>query len=214
MPKDHLTHHGIHHVPVTARGSRPVSQHATRNVYTDSGVVLMAPAQAAVRVTYPEAEEQREPLVPQLQRRRRASAIPWPQIALVTLLVSGSVGALVMFVNTYARIAEYEIKRQALKQQYTQLNRECIELNLELERLAALPRLTKVAQAKGLDLPAPDRVHYLKGAQDYPRAALARATPASRSSWVKRSGQQLVAALSTTWHVLGGSASSAAYAQD
>lgn len=169
----------------------------------------------ALQKIWLEPEEQHEPVVPQPRspRRRRTAATGWVHIALTTLAVSCVVGALTVFVSTYARIAESEMNCQALKQQYAQLNREHIELNLELERLATQPRLTQVAQEQGLEMPDPQRVHYLQGTADYPRAYQTPAEPAAQSGWAQRSGEQFRAALDTAWQVLGGDTRTA-YAQD
>ena len=171
----------------------------------------------ALRTIWLEPEEQQEQqLSPQpRQQRRRPAVAAWARLTLNTLLVACGVWALVTFVSTYAGIAEYEMKSQALKHEYTRLNRESIELSLELERLATQPRLARVAQVQGLELPSPDRVHYLRASADYPETFLAQNAPQpAATSWVKRSGQQLVAALGSAWQVLGGGTANTAYAQD
>ena len=172
-------------------------------------------AQAARKILL-EPEEQHEPLVPQPRSPQRRPAVPalGMRMAVSSLVIAISVGLLIAFVNTYARIAEYEFERQSLKQQYAQLNRDCIELRLELERLAAQPRLAKVAQAKGLELPSPERVHYLHVASGYPQAYQAQTAPAARPSWAVRSGRQVVAALGNAWQLLGRGAADPAYAQE
>ena len=172
----------------------------------------------ALRTIWLEPEEQQhEPLVPRPrpQRRRRAAFMGWARLAFLILAVSCGVSALVLFVNTYAHIAEYEMQCQALKQEYLQLDRECIELNLELERLATQPRLARVAQVNGYELPTPDRVHYLQGVTDYPHADLAQAaTVPLPSSWARRSGRQVLVALGSAWQLLDGETTHTAYAQD
>jgi cell division protein FtsL len=171
-------------------------------------------AQALRTIILPPEEIQQSPVPRLRQRRRPAAAVGWARLALVTLSVSVGVGILVIFVNAYARIAESEMRCQTLKQEYARLNRACIELNLELEQLATQPRLAKIAQVQGLQLPGADRVHYLQGQQDYPGARQISTDPAPvTASRARRSGHQLLAALSTAWQVLGGG-TTAAYAQD
>ncbi|MHB0937806.1 MAG: hypothetical protein ACYDCO_23985 [Armatimonadota bacterium] len=167
----------------------------------------------AVRTNVMQQEEPLEVQAPRLRQRRRPVTAGWAKLALTTLSVSFGVGLLVTYVNTYARIAELEMQRESLKQEYAQLNRACIETNLELEQLATQPQLARIAQVQGLELPEADRVHYIQGNQDYPRAAKASAT-VTEPSWARRSGRQLLAALGTAWQVLGGGATTTAYAQD
>lgn len=168
----------------------------------------------AVRTTLLQQEEPLEVQAPRLRQRRRPVTAGWAKLALITLSVSFGVVLLVTYVNTYARIAELEMQRESLKQEYAQLNRACIETNLELEQLATQPRLARIAQVQGLALPAADRVHYIQGKQDYPHAARSATIAASEPSWARRSGRQLLAALGTAWQVLGGGATTTAYAQD
>ena len=158
------------------------------------------------------SEETHESHAPRLRQRRRPPIVGWSRLALITLFVSFGVGILVTFVYSYARIAESEMQCQALKQEYAQLNRACVELNLELEQLAMQPRLARIAQVQGLELPAADRVHYVRGTQDYPHAPRSQAAP--KVSWAQRSGRQLLAALGTAWQVLGGGTTNTAYAQE
>jgi len=168
----------------------------------------------AVRTTSLQQEEPLEVQAPRLRQRRRPVTAGWAKLALITLSVSFGVGLLVTYVNTYARIAELEMQRESLKGEYAQLNRACIETNLELEQLATQPQLARIAQVQGLELPEADRVHYIQGNQDYPRAEKASAAAAPDTSWARRSGRQLLAALGTAWQVLGGGATTTAYAQD
>jgi len=175
-------------------------------------VVLMA---QALRIIPLPAEETRE--TPELrlrQRRHPAAAFGWTRLALFTLAVSLGVGILVSFVNAYARIARAEMQCQALKQEYARLNRACIEINLELERMSTQPRMARIAQVQGLTLPDADRIHYLQGRQDYPGTRQSPTTAAPEpTSWARRSGHQMLAALGTAWQVLGGGTTTA-YAQD
>lgn len=173
-------------------------------------------AQAALRTIELPPEEAPEVLAPRLRSRRRpAQPVGWARLALVTLAVSFVVSILVIFVNTYARIAASEMRCQALKQEYAQLNRSCVELNLELEQLATQPRLAKIAQVQGLEIPDAARVHFVQGQQDFPHLAPPAPAPASRpSSWARRSGHQLIAGLGTAWQVLGGGTTHTAYAQE
>lgn len=175
-------------------------------------VVLMA---QALRIIQLPAEETRETPALRLRQRRHpaAAVVGWARLALFTLAVASGVGILVSFVNAYARIAKTEMHCQALKQEYAQLNRACIELNLELERLATQPRMARIAQVQGLALPDADRVHYLQGQQDYPGTRQSSTVPApEQESWARRSGHQMLAALGTAWQVLGGGTTTA-YAQ-
>jgi len=167
----------------------------------------------ALRTILLEPEERQEQSSPQLpQRRRRTTFMGWTKLVFTLVLVCCGVSALVTFVHTYARIAEYEMHCQALKQQYAQLNRQSLELNLELERLATQTHLDQVAQAQQMAMPNPAQVHYLQGKGDFPHASAART--ASNQSWAQRSGQRLIAALGSAWQVLGGDTTNTAYAQD
>ena len=171
-------------------------------------------AQALRTIQLPVEETRETPELRIRQRSRPTTVVGWARIALVTLSVSLGVGILVTFVNAYARIAEAEMQCQALKHEYAQLNRACIELNLELERLATQPRMAKIAQVQGLALPEADRIHYLQGQQDYPGTRQSSTVSASQpTSWTRRSGHQMIAALNTAWQVLGGGTTTA-YAQD
>jgi len=182
--------------------------------FTRSGMTEVALMAQALRIIQLPAEETRENPTLSLRQRRRPAAVGWARLAFFTLFVSLGVGILVSFVNAYARIAQAEMRCQALKQEYAQLNRACIELNLELERLATQPRMAKIAQVQGLALPDADRIHYLQGRQDYPGTRHSPTVPAPEpESWARRSGLQMLAALGTAWQVLGGGATTA-YAQD
>jgi cell division protein FtsL len=170
-------------------------------------------AQALRTIILQPEEPQEQQSSPQLpQRRRRASFTGWAKLAFTLLVVTCGVSALVTFVRTYARIAEYEMRCQALKQEYTELNRQSIELNLELERLATQTRLDQVAQEQHMQIPEASQVHYLQGKADYPNIVVARTAP--NRSWARRSGQQVMAALGSAWQVLGGDTTNTAYAQD
>jgi hypothetical protein len=83
------------------------------------------------------------------------------------------------------------LKCQELKQEYAQLNREGIELSLELERLATKPRLARLAKEQGLEMPAPNRVHYLHASTDYPIAGLPKTAtePAPTGQVVEARGE-------------------------
>ena len=115
------------------------------------------------------------------------------------------------FVSCNARIAQAEFRRQALRHEYAQLSRDCTELRLDLTRLAARPQRLQAAQAQGLELPAPDRIHYMHGTGTLPPSLAQRSTASVRpTSWITRSG----ATLSSVWQTIGRGPGEAAYAQD
>lgn len=172
----------------------------------------MVLAQRKIRLTDVEQPEPLAPLQPRPLRRpsrfRRVTGLVRP--AVITLGVALGVFALVVFVNTYARIAECEMQYQTLKQQDAQLTRENSELALEVERLATGPQLAKETADAKLEMPDPTRVHFVPGATDYPQTAT-RPPAAAEASWAQHSGQQVMASLNAAWQLLGGSP---AYAQD
>jgi hypothetical protein len=140
--------------------------------------------------------------------RPRAAAPPPLATMLTGLLLLAGVG--IGFVTCNARIAQCAFRRQALQREYSQLTRDCTELRLDLTRLAARPQQLRAAQARGLELPTPDRIHYMHG-HGMPPSLTHRAVPTARpSTLIARSG----AALGSAWHALGRGPGEAAYAQE
>ncbi len=170
-------------------------------------------AQAARKIWLEPEEQPEVPVVRPATPPRKLSFALWTRIAGATLAVAVGVGLVLAFVSTYATIARYEYQRQSLTQQYAQLNQECIDLHLELERLAAQPRLMKVAQADQLELPDPSRVHYVRVAQAIPQSLTAASAPPP-ASWMARVQRQFVAEINTAWRLLGRGPIDPAYAQD
>lgn len=170
----------------------------------------------ALRTVWLEPQEDIQEITPAVRPRRRARAagVAWrPFLALG--LVAGVVGLVMCYITSYARIAHYDMERQALQQEYAQLSRECVQYRLEIDRLAAQPRLLQVAQAQGLELPTPDRLHYIPVSGAVPqRAADAAVAKAAPRSWYGRAGQGLVASLESAVMRLSLGAGDAAYAQD
>ena len=163
-----------------------------------------------------EPETVTEPLVLQPRPRRRSPGIqvPWVRLVIPVLAVACSVGIGMVFISAYARIAEAQTRHQALRQEYAQLNRECVELNLELARLASQPRLAKVAEIQGLELPDANRVHYLRVTHGVPPSLAAPPAPPQASSWLARSGHRVTVALGTAWQLMGGGPEVQAYAHE
>jgi len=136
-------------------------------------------------------------------------------MALPILGVACLVGSGIAFISSYAHIAEAQIRGQILRQEYAQLNRECVELHLELARLASQPQMEKVAEARGLTLPDANRLHYLRVADNYPtKSSVHLDTPAQRPAWLAHSGQRLVATLGNAWSLMGGGPDTQAYAHE
>jgi hypothetical protein len=174
----------------------------------------------AQRKIWLEPEEQQAPVVlqPRPQRRRRAAPAA-PQRPLKTMLMT-LVGVAVVvslataFIGTYAHMAQTSFRRQTLQQEYGQLNRDCIQLKLEIDHLAAQPRLTQVALAQGLEQPDPQRLHCVRVTSDPQWSVLARTAPAPQKlSWLARSQRQLVATLGNALQRLGRGPGVPAYAQ-
>lgn len=157
----------------------------------------------AVRKVWLEPEEH-ESLTPQLTPRRQSAAQPafWrlPVVggSLVLILLAG----VVCFTYGIARLARQDISRQQLQRELVGLQRECVALRLESQRLHTQPRMQSVATAEGLELPTADRVHYVRVTDPVSPAVLAH-TPTTNERWAARSGQQLVASLDQALQHLG-----------
>lgn len=174
----------------------------------------------AVKKVWLEPEEQHESVVLQPrtpQRRRSAPVTPQRPLAAMLLVLAGVavvVGLMSIYIGTYARIAQYAFHRQTLQQEYSQLHRDCIQMKLEIDHLAAQPRLTQVAQAQGLAAPDAMRLHCVRVTSDPQWAMLAGTTPAPPArSWLARSHQQLMAGLDQALQRLGRGPGVPAYAQ-
>lgn len=146
----------------------------------------------ALRTVLLEPETTHELTSPQLRPRRRRRATPalWQRPVAATGAIAFVVGFLVLFISNYARNAYYEFERQELQAKMIQYSRECVELNLELDRLASQPRMIQVAQSQGLELPSADRVHYVRVANGLPQPYLAQTPRARSASWYARLSQQ------------------------
>lgn len=171
----------------------------------------------AVRQVWLEPEEQIDALTPQLTpRRKRSPGVAfWQHPTLGILLVVGIVTGILIYTYGKARVDQCEIRRQQLQQELVALNRECVALRLESERLNAQPRMTDLARAKGLELPTADRVHYVRVTDPVSPAVLAQQPGAVRDAhWAARSGRQLVASLDAALQRLGRVPGEPAYAQE
>lgn len=158
----------------------------------------------ALRTDWLVQEAPQETAAPTFRTRRRLSPAVLTALALGALpvLVTLIVTVLLSYVRLHAQIADYENRRDQLQQRSAQLDNECIELNLALERMATETRLAKVTEEKTLTLPDPTRLSYLPGADDYP--TVAKAAPVKAGAKQTGSGGQLVAMLGTAWQTLGG----------
>ncbi|MHB9131287.1 MAG: hypothetical protein ACYDBB_09385 [Armatimonadota bacterium] len=175
-------------------------------------------AQAALHKIWldPEPENEQITLQPRSRQRRQPAVASLRRPLGAVIVVACAVLVVMAYIYSYARIAQYDLERQALQQEYAQLSRECVALNLDIDRLAVQPRLMQAAQAQGLELPTTDRVHYVRVVNDLPPSTMTAAGPATAPrSWVARSGQQLVAALDSAWQRLSrGPGLPSAYAQE
>lgn len=172
----------------------------------------------AVRKVWLEPEEHpSEALTPQLTpRRQRApqSATFWHRPTLGGLLVAGLLTGLLVYTFGQARVAQLDIRRQHLQRELAGLQRECVDLRLESERLHAQPGIQTTAKAEGLELPAADRVHYVRVTDPASPTAMAQAPARTdHPGWVATSGQQLVASLDQALQHLGRGPGEPAYAQ-
>jgi len=177
----------------------------------------MAHAQRKIWLEEPEAQQEPIVLQPRAPRRRPTAAAPQRPLVTMSLALVGvaCVVALVsLYISTYAHIAQYAFRRQALQQEHTQLNRDCIQLKLQIDHLAAQPRLTEVAMAQGLEMPDLKRQHSVAVAGVPQWSTLAQAAPApEKLSWLARSRRQLVAALDHAFQRLGRGPGVPAYAE-
>jgi len=171
----------------------------------------------ALRTVWLEPEEQQDANSPLLRPRRKRSAAPalWqrPLAALVGMAVLVTV--ITVYISVYASIARYDFQRQTLQQDLAQLDRECVQLRLELDRISAQPELMRMAQAQGLENPSADRVHYVRVTSDLPRSTTAQVPPATgQRSWFARSSRQLVATMDGAFQRFSHGPGDPAYAQE
>ena len=135
---------------------------------------------------------------------------------LLTLaVVALTVSLVVLYVGSYARIAQYAFHRQALRQEYAQLTRDCLLLKMATDPLAAQPRLTEVAMAQGFTVPDLPHFHYVRIANNPQWMATARQTPgaAAAPNWFASSLQQCTTALGHAVAGLGRGPGIPAYAR-
>jgi hypothetical protein len=166
----------------------------------------------ALRTVWLEPEE-REPVVLQVRprRRRRLAPAQLQRPTVAVLAVALLVGVAVLYINGHARIARNDLQRQQLHQALAELDRECVQLSLTLDRMGTQPHLIQTAQAQGLDLPTADRVHYIRVAHDPRHAETVQAQ--ARPSWLARTHQRMKASLSGTLARLSRGPGDPAYAQ-
>ena len=163
----------------------------------------MAQAQhATVRL---EPEELQEEVVlqrrPNTARRRQTLPVLCQHPAISMTLVTIIVGLVVLYIGGHACIARNELQRQTIERKLAKLERERVQNILTIDRLAAQPRLIQLAQQQGLVQPTADRIHTIRVAATFPRAAVAQAPrPQTRASWLKRSGRQVTVALQRLSH--------------
>lgn len=126
---------------------------------------------------------------------RHAAVVLWQRPLALVGLTLALVAAVMSFIRCSDCIAQRDLKAQQLRQQLAQLDRQYVQLNLELNRMAAEPQLTQSAQANGLVLPDASRIHYTRVVGTLPREAVAQAAPV-------KPGRTLVASLQGFWQRL------------
>lgn len=119
----------------------------------------------------------------------RPAAALWQRPIPLTLLILGAVCVVMLFIRCSDCIAQRDLRSQSLRTELAQLDRECVQLNLELKRMAAEPHLSTIASAQGLVLPAPGQIHFARATADFPQSAVAQAAPAQPKRTVLASVQ-------------------------
>jgi hypothetical protein len=135
----------------------------------------------------PEPAEDARPLHPRPRRTPPRTRPAWQAQVGAFMLIGFVVALLVTYVHCFARIAECEFQRRKLQQQQAKLSRECILLNLEIDRLASQGCVNQLVQAHALELPATNRIHYVRVAQAPAASLMASAAP-TRSWWSRSQG--------------------------
>jgi hypothetical protein len=158
----------------------------------------------------PEEQHESRAAAPRPRRVSRPALGVWQRPLPLTGLILGVVCAVMLFIRCNDCIAQRDLKAQSLRQELAQLDRECVQLNLELNRMGAEPQLSHMAQTHALALPAPTQIHYAKVTTPLPQTAVAVVAP--RASLAARSGHVVVASFHGFWQRL--MPTPAAYAQD
>ncbi|HEY3377530.1 MAG TPA: hypothetical protein VGL77_08550 [Armatimonadota bacterium] len=168
----------------------------------------------ALRTVLLEPEEPQENIAITLTPRHERKAAPdlLQRPGRLMLCLAGALALLMLYIGGNAQIARYEYERQALQQEYAQLNRDCVRLTMARDRMASQPKVTAVAQSIGLEVPTADRIHYVTVTGPLPSAVVAQAPV--RQSWVAQTGTRLVAALDSTLQRLSRGPGEPAYAHE
>jgi hypothetical protein len=109
---------------------------------------------------------------------RRPAVVLWQRPLALVGLTLALVAAVMSFIRCSDCIAQRDLRAQTLRQRLTQLDRTYVQLNLELNRMAAEPMLSKSAQANGLVLPDATQIHYTRVVGILPQETIAQAAPA------------------------------------
>ncbi|HOF86577.1 MAG TPA: hypothetical protein PLZ36_00555 [Armatimonadota bacterium] len=161
----------------------------------------------ALRLKTEEPSESRA-AEPRYRRAARPAPTGWRKPLPLTGLILVVVGVLMLFIRCSDCIAQHDLRAQSLRQELAQLDRECVQLHLELYRMAAEPQLSRITAQHKLVLPTPARTHYATVKGVAPETAVAQAGRPAPA----RSGQVMVAGLQEFWRKLV--PTPAAYAQD
>lgn len=105
---------------------------------------------------------------PRPRRPRQPGPMLWQRPLPMLGLIAAVVAVAMLFIHGKDSIAQQDFQRRALRQEFTQLDRECVQLNLELDRLAAEPLPTEVAEQPLLALPDTDRIHFARVTEQPP----------------------------------------------
>jgi hypothetical protein len=127
-------------------------------------------------------------------------------VAVVVLLVSA-------FINTRARIAQYEFERQAMTSRLHQLKTETAQLKLDIALQNNAAQIAQVAQQENMAYPTADRVQYIQLAVA-PGASNSQVASAPQRSWMGQAGHLLISSLDNIFQRFGHGPGAPAYAQD